>query len=104
MIIAIAYQQEMALLLSACVTLVVVVSLGHGLAAGAGVERDGRRAPSSCCEQVRTRSKLLLVGFAAAAVGFLTTLGVGTLYGQAVVDAAGRTASPSPCGRSSPAR
>ena len=54
--------------------------------------------------QVRTRSKLLLVGFTAAAVGFFTTLGVGTLDGRPLAVAADRTASPSRCGRSSPAR
>ena len=32
--------------------------------------------------QVRTRGKLLAVGFIAACVALLTTLGVGTLYGQ----------------------
>ena len=81
MVIALAYHQEMALLLSACVTLVVVVSLGHSLA----------QAPvwfATVCgavlvlRQVRTRSKLLIVGFTAAVVGFFTMLGVGALYGQ----------------------
>jgi putative nucleotidyltransferase with HDIG domain len=82
MMIAIAYQQEMALLLSACVTLVVVVSLGHGLPQ-ALVWTATVAGAIIVLKQVRTRSKLLLVGFSAAGVGFLTTLGVGTLYGQA---------------------
>jgi putative nucleotidyltransferase with HDIG domain len=81
MIIAVAYQQEMALLLSACVTLVVVVSLGHGLAQ-ALVWSATVSGAILVLKQVRTRSKLLLVGFTAAVVGFFTTLGVGTLYGQ----------------------
>jgi cyclic-di-AMP phosphodiesterase PgpH len=81
MIIAIAYQQEMALLLSACVTLVVVVSLGHGLPQ-ALVWSATVAGAIIVLKQVRTRSKLLLVGFSAAGVGFFTTLGVGTLYGQ----------------------
>jgi putative nucleotidyltransferase with HDIG domain len=80
MIIAIAYQQEMALLLAACVTLVVVVSLGHGLAQ-ALVWAATVSGAVLVLRQVRTRSKLLLVGFTAASVGFLTMLGVGTLYG-----------------------
>jgi putative nucleotidyltransferase with HDIG domain len=71
----------MALLLSACVTLVVVVSLGHGLPQ-ALVWCATVSGAILVLRQVRTRSKLLMVGFAAAAVGFLTTLGVGTLYGQ----------------------
>src|SRR6185503_5023852 len=78
---AVAYQQEMSLLLSACVMLVVVVSLGHGLAQ-ALVWSATLSGAILVLRQVRTRSKLLLVGFTAAAVGFFTTLGVGTLYGQ----------------------
>ncbi len=81
MIIAIAYQQEMALLLSACVTLVVVVSLGHGMAE-ALVWAATISGAVLVLRDVRTRSKLLLVGFTAASVGFLTMLGVGTLYGR----------------------
>ncbi len=81
MIVSVAYQQEMALLLSVCVTLVVVVTLGHGLAQ-ALVWTATVSGAILVLQQVRTRSKLLLVGFTAAAVGFLTTLGVGTLYGQ----------------------
>jgi putative nucleotidyltransferase with HDIG domain len=81
MIISVAYQQEMALLLSACLTLVVVVSLGHGLSQ-ALVWFATLAGAVLVLRQIRTRSKLLIVGFTAAAVGFFTTLGVGTLYGQ----------------------
>jgi len=81
MIVAIAYQQEMALLLAACVTLVVVVSLGHGLSQ-AMVWAATVSGAVLVLNQVRTRTKLLMVGFAAASVGFLTMLGVGTLYGR----------------------
>ncbi|HYO24669.1 MAG TPA: HDIG domain-containing protein [Lacipirellulaceae bacterium] len=81
MIVAVAYQQEMSLLLSACVTLVVVVTLGHGLGQ-ALVWSATVSGAIIVLRQVRTRSKLLLVGFTAAGVGFFTTLGVGTLYGQ----------------------
>lgn len=74
----IAYGQSLALLLTAGVALVAVVSFGLDLwdaitllatSAGAILVLDG----------VRTRSKLLVVGFAAALVALLTTLGVGTL-------------------------
>jgi putative nucleotidyltransferase with HDIG domain len=84
MIIAVAYSQETSLLLSACVTLVVVVSLGHGLPQ-ALVWSANVSGAILVLRQVRTRSKLLLVGFTAAGVGFFTTLGVGTLYGQTFV-------------------
>lgn len=81
MTIAIAYQQELALLLAAAVTLIAVMALGHGLdlslilmasVAGAVLTLDS----------VRSSSKLLGVGFIAGLVAFLTTLGVGTLVGQ----------------------
>jgi putative nucleotidyltransferase with HDIG domain len=82
MIVAIAYHQELALLYSACVTLLVVLSIGHDfsemlilLATSAGAILTLR--------QVRTRSKLLTVGFTAAVVGCLTTFGVGSLHGEA---------------------
>ena len=81
MTLTVAYQQEMALLLSACVTLIISVSIGHDMAhtlvlmatvAGAVI----------VLKEVRTRSKIFTVGLIAAAVALLTTLGVGTLYGQ----------------------
>lgn len=78
MIIAIAYHQEMALLLTVCATLVVVISIGHGFTEALALAATVAGA-ILVLKQVRTRSRLLLVGFAAAAVGFFTTLGVGIL-------------------------
>jgi putative nucleotidyltransferase with HDIG domain len=78
MIVSIAYQQEMALLLSACATLVVVTAIGRGFAETLALTATIAGAVLAL-KQVRTRSRLLIVGFAAAAVGFFTTLGVGIL-------------------------
>ena len=78
MIVAIAYSQEMALLLAACVALVVVMAIGHGFTQALALMATVAGAVL-VLKQVRTRSRLLLVGFAAACVGFLTTLGVGVL-------------------------
>lgn len=82
MTIAVAYSQQLALLLTAGVLLIGVTAIGTGLqeavvlmatAAGAIIVLDS----------VRTRSKLLVVGFVAAGVALLTNLGVGTLEGDA---------------------
>lgn len=78
MVVAIAYHQEMALLLSLCTTLVVVVAIGHGFTEALALAATVAGAVL-VLRQVRTRSRLLFVGFAAAAVGFLTTIGVGIL-------------------------
>ena len=78
MVVAIAYHQELALLLSLCTTLVVVVAIGHGFTEALALAATVAGAVL-VLRQVRTRSRLLLVGFAAAAVGFLTTIGVGIL-------------------------
>jgi len=81
MTLAVAYSQPLALLLSTAVTLLGVVAVGSDLSeaivlmatvAGAIIALDS----------VRTRSKLLIVSFAAAAVAFLTNLGVGALVGD----------------------
>ena len=82
MIVAIAYQRELALLLSASVALVVCLSLGQGLAefvilvatVCAAVLLLGR---------IRSRTRLIFIGFGAGAAALLTTLGAGTLEGQA---------------------
>ncbi|QDS97851.1 HD family phosphohydrolase [Adhaeretor mobilis] len=81
MTLAIAYNQELSLLISACVALIIVLTNGHDFPQ-ALVLMATTAGAILVLKQVRTRSKLLTVGFTAAAVGFLTTLGVGTLYGR----------------------
>jgi len=81
MTLAVAYQQEIALLISACVTLVIAISLGHGMEQ-ALVLTATMAGAILVLKDVRTRSKIFIVGLVAAGVALLTTLGVGTLYGQ----------------------
>ncbi len=81
MTLSIAYHQEMALLLSACVTLIITVSIGHDLSQTLVLMATVAGA-ILVLKQVRTRGKLLSVGFVAAGVALLTTVGVSTLYGQ----------------------
>jgi putative nucleotidyltransferase with HDIG domain len=81
MTVAIAYEQEIALLLSAAVTLVTVTALGHGLA-DAIVLLAATAGAILLLGRVRSRSKLLTVGFLSAVVAALTTIGVGTLEGE----------------------
>jgi putative nucleotidyltransferase with HDIG domain len=81
MTMAIAYQQETALLLAAAVTLVSVVALGQSLPQ-AIVLLATTAGAILLLGRVRSRSKLLTVGFAAAGVAALTTIGVGTLQGE----------------------
>ena len=83
MIVAIAYEQEIALLLSSAVTLVTAIALGHGLA-DAIVMLAATAGAILLLGRVRSRSKLLSVGFIAAAVVALTMLGVGTLEGTPI--------------------
>ena len=81
MILAVAYQQEMALLLSACVALIIAVSLGHDMPQ-ALVSMATVAGAILVLKQIRTRGKLLSVGLVAAGTALFTTLGVGTLYEQ----------------------
>jgi putative nucleotidyltransferase with HDIG domain len=81
MTVAIAYQQEIALLLSAAVTLISVVALGHTLS-DAIVLLATTAGAILLLGRVRSRSKLLSVGFLAAGVAALTTIGVGVLDGE----------------------
>ena len=83
MTVAIAYEQEIALLLSAAITLISVVALGHGLA-DAIVLLAATAGAILLLGRVRSRSKLLSVGFLAAGVVALTTIGVGTLEGDPI--------------------
>jgi putative nucleotidyltransferase with HDIG domain len=81
MAIAIAYRQELALLLSAAVSLVVVVVLGQGLSDYV-ILMSSVAAAILCLGKVRERSKVIHVGIYAGLVAFLTTLGVGRLNEQ----------------------
>lgn len=81
MTIAIAYDREFALLLSAAVTLIGAQAIGLDLG-DAVVMMATTVGAILCLGRVRTRSKLLSVGFVAAGVAALTTLGVGTMEGQ----------------------
>ncbi len=83
MALAIAYQQEIALLLTAAVTLIIAKGLGHDLP-DAIVLLATTAGAILLLGRVRTRSKLLTVGFAAAGVAALTTLGVGSLEGDPI--------------------
>jgi putative nucleotidyltransferase with HDIG domain len=78
MAVAIAYEQEIALLLSAAITLVSVIALGHSLS-DAVVLMAATAGAILLLGRVRSRSKLLSVGFLAAGVAALTTIGIGTL-------------------------
>ncbi len=85
MIVAVAYQQEMALLIGTSATLVVALSIGLGMPQSLVLISAVSGAVLSL-RQVRTRGKLLSVGILAAIVALFTTLGVGTLYDQPVLE------------------
>jgi putative nucleotidyltransferase with HDIG domain len=79
MTLAIAYQQELALLLSAAVGLVVVIALGESLAEYITLAA-GMATAVYLANPIRSRSKLIYVGLASGAVVLLTAIGVGILY------------------------
>jgi putative nucleotidyltransferase with HDIG domain len=81
MTLAIAYHQELALLLSFSVALIVVFSIGDGLSEMV-ILASGVSAAVMMLKSIRTRSKLLYVGIFSGAVVLLTTVGVGTLLGR----------------------
>jgi putative nucleotidyltransferase with HDIG domain len=83
MTVAIAYEQEIALLLTAAITLISVVALGHTLS-DAVVLMAATAGAILLLGRVRSRSKLLTVGFIAAAVAALTSIGVGTLENEPI--------------------
>lgn len=78
----IAYKQELALLLSAAVGLIVVLSLGEGLGDFV-IFGATSTAAVQFLDRIRSRTKLIYVGGVAGAVALLTTLGVGTVSRQA---------------------
>jgi putative nucleotidyltransferase with HDIG domain len=81
MTMAIAYDREFALLLSAAVTLIGSQAIGLDLG-DAVVTMATTVGAILCLGRVRSRSKLLSVGFVAAGVAVFTIIGVGTLEGQ----------------------
>jgi len=80
-IASIAYQRELALILSAVVSLVIILSLGQGLAtfvvftatAATAIQLSGK---------IRSRTKLLHVGLVATLVAMATAMGVGSMAEQ----------------------
>jgi membrane-associated HD superfamily phosphohydrolase len=79
--VAVAYRRELALLLTAAVSLVITLSLGQGLAEFVILVATVSTAVL-LLGRVRSRTKLIYVGLAAGVVATLTTIGVGTLVGQ----------------------
>jgi len=81
MTVAVAYQQEMALILAASVNLVITVAVGLDMQQSLVLLATVAGA-ILVLKEVRTRGKLLSVGIVAGAVALFTTVGVGTLYSQ----------------------
>jgi len=81
MTVAIAYNQELALLLSAVVALIIVFSLGQSLADYVVLTASVSTAVL-LLGRIRGRTKLFHVGLIVGAVAMLTTLGVGTVVEQ----------------------
>ncbi len=82
MTLAIAYQRELALLLSSAAALVVALSLGQGLMELV-ILVASCAAAVQLLDRIRSRTKLIYVGLWTGAVAFLTTLGTGVLAGEA---------------------
>ncbi len=81
MTVAIAYQQELALLLSAAVALIVVIGIGQGLAEFV-ILLSGVSSAILLMDRIRSRSKLIYVGLCSGVVVSLTAVGVGILDRQ----------------------
>ena len=80
---AIAYRQEIALLFSAAMCLVVVLSLGLGMQEFV-VWTATLAATVLLLRNIRSRTKLIYIGLAASLVAFLTAMGVGIVTGSLV--------------------
>jgi putative nucleotidyltransferase with HDIG domain len=79
---AIAYEKELALLLTATTAVIVAFSLGQGLAECV-ILISSVAAAILLLRRIRSRTKLLYVGLFTGIVVVLTTIGVGTLVGRA---------------------
>jgi len=82
MTVAIAYEKELALLLSASVSLVIAFSLEQGLAEFV-ILTSSVAAAILFLGRIRSRTKLIYVALFTGIVVMLTAIGVGTLAGQA---------------------
>jgi putative nucleotidyltransferase with HDIG domain len=81
MTLTIAYRQELSLLLSAAVALIVVLTLGLGLAEFV-ILQAGVAASILTLHRVRTRTKLIYVGLWAAVAVTMTAAGVHIVAGE----------------------
>ena len=81
MVVSIAYRHELALMLSAAVALVCVFSIGQGLPELVVMVATSATA-SFFCGAIRSRTRLVYVGLAAAAIATPTALGVQILSGE----------------------
>ena len=79
---AIAYEKELALLLAACVALMVAFTRAQGLAEFV-ILVSSIAAAILLLRRIRSRTKLIYVGAFAGLVVMLTTMGVSTLAGRA---------------------
>lgn len=83
MAVAIAYNQELALLLSSALAALLVTTLGLGPIFGEFIVLAGTGAAAILLlTRVRTRSKLVNVGFIAALAAFVLTLAAGVIESQ----------------------
>lgn len=83
MTVGIAYNQELALLLTAALALVVVVALGQDLSAYV-ILMSAAATSILLLGRIRTRSRLIYVGIIAAAVVALTAIGMNIVSNQPV--------------------
>lgn len=84
MVISIAYRHEVALILGACVSLVVTYSLGLGLTDFV-VFVSAATTGSFLCNDISSRTRLVYVGIFMALITFATAMGSGVLGGQAII-------------------
>ncbi len=78
---AVAYHRELALLLATCVTLLVTLSFGHGLAEFVVLE-SGVTATVLLLGRIRSRTRLIYVGLASGVVVSVAAIAVGTMVNQ----------------------
>lgn len=81
MTIAIVYRQEFALLVTACVSLAIVLTSGAGLISFVTIAATCAAATLSLT-RIRSRNKLIFVGLWAGLVAFATKYGVSIVAGQ----------------------